>query len=256
MKKHHKIIIGIVVALVVLLAFYFAVLHPRVLIYASLQTQYSDIGVTAQDFTAYEAKDDSLVTVQGEYFSIAIPADFVKQDFENDIDAEIYKSEDEKEQIFWLTNAEEYDLSLLNPELYEDMGVNYININEKTITRGFRGLGYGIPDSYYNTSKCALQVTEDDYSFINLDKGIAYYFCAVLRNEIYSSDGVNHRYYIYETEDIYAIIHEGYSEEDEVYSYTVDVFQPDNLNVPHAMRIRVEDSETAYAIINSIEFYE
>jgi len=70
-----------------------------------------------------------------------------------------------------------------------------------------------------------------------------------VKNEVAQMDV----HYVYERDDMYALIMErNMTEEGKIYFY-VDVFSPDDLNKSCLVLIRVEDRQQAYAMINSIK---
>lgn len=247
MKK--KQIIIFIVAIIVILVAAAIFFVPRIIIYQALQETEMELTPTAQYFTEFDIKNDELVTVEGENFYIDLPADFVlnEETLETGI---FYQSPDEEESIIWLKENEPVDMNLLNPDLYDDKENNPYGIRVKNVEKGFEALGYGMPDSFYNTNKCAMLLKEDDYSFWNLNEMIAYYYALLIKNETIWGGEM----YLYETDDKYAIIRITYDEDNGDCHCMVDAFRPDDLQTPYGMIIRVKDTETLYAIINSIEF--
>ncbi len=247
MMKKKKIWIVVIVAMVVLVAagIFFV---PRVVLYQALQQTEMEITATAQYFTEYDIKNDELVTIETDNFYIDIPADFVPGDtIETAI---MYELPDEGLYVAWIKENEPVDMNLLNPEIYEDKENNPYGIRVKNVKKGFEALGYGTPDSFYNTSKCAMLLQEDDYSFWNLNEMVAYYYALLIKNE--TMWGAER--YIYETDDKYAFINVMYDEDNGKCRCIAEFLRPDDLQTPYSVLIWAEDRETAFAIVNSVEF--
>lgn len=261
MKKALKIIIPIVIVLIVCIV---AILYlrPRIAVYQAIhdamEANYvTELGATGIPYTEYSVTDDSLVMTQTPYYTIGIPADYQKDDAYPLDTGIVYRDETKDECVIIITETDELNMNLLNPEYYQDDN-SLFHINEKYLAQGFKKLGYGMPDNYYNTYKCALSITEDDYDFFSLSKSLAYYCLVPFRTMApHYADGINSRVYFYETDNKYAIITEQYNETFDGYMYWIDVLDPDYLNYPHSLLIYfLDDPNQAYAIINSIEFHE
>lgn len=257
MKKALKIILpAIGIALIVFMLIHY-VLTPRIATYLAIQdimeaNHVTDLGETGLPFTEYSLTDDSLVMVETPHYTIGIPVGFheITSTVENSL---VYGNETEEYKILMLTNAYEVDVNFLDPENYKENN-SVVSINEKILAKGFQKLGYGMPDNYYNTCKCALSITEDDYNFFSLSESLAYCCLVTFRTSMVYSDGIDSHTYIYETEDKNAIICEYYSDQNNLYVYRIDLIRPDDLKTPHSITLWVDNPKTAYAIINSIEF--
>ena len=115
------------------------------------------------------------------------------------------------------------------------------------LMKGCEKLGYGMPDNGYNNLKVAFSITKEDYNFWNYDTSLAYMYLLTVRLNMIPFS------YFYETEDKCAIIREK-REDNGLYSYTMYVYDSKDLNTGYAMSMSVRNPETAYAIINSIQF--
>ena len=78
---------------------------------------------------------------------------------------------------------------------------------------------------------------------------MAYANAAYVKNELAWMDV----HYVYEKDDIYALIMEKNTTDDGMIRLYVDVFDPDDLNTSNLVSITVKDRQQAYAIINSIK---
>lgn len=260
-KKSKKLmlILGGVIVLVLCVAFFF----PRVMVWHGIQRAYEegfapDFGETAKDFTEYDVTDDSLVMINFPHFTIGLPTYFEDQTT-GDSDLFIYRTAGATEEDYSNCEAiafnpqgnDNTDITVLNPEVFNTLKMN-------RLINGYEQLGYGIPDNSYNSLKCAFSITEEDYSFWNYNKSLAYMYLVPGRTAGFAfySDGIISHTYIYETEDKCALLNESYNEARGLYSYKIEVYNPNDLNRGYVFALYVEKPETAYAIINSIKFNE
>lgn len=253
MKKNKKAKIAIITGIVLFIVLCAIILVPRIIVWYRIGVVYEEsifdeLGETVKQFTKYEVTDDSLVRVTFPNFSIELPAYFEDRSRE-DSEITIYKAADATEENYF-----DYEGISFNSEGadHSDFFVSYWeNISSFEMSRLMRGcekLGYGMPDNDYNNLKVAFSITKEDYNFWNYDTSLAYMYLLTVRLNMIPFS------YFYETEDKCAIIREKGIEDNGLYFYTMEVFDSKDLNTGYAMSMSVRNPETAYAIINSIQF--
>ena len=178
--------------------------------------------------------------------SIAIPGGCIYEDREI---IEIYQTPDGSQSVSVGKSVNDVEVSFCNPDYEGEAEIFGIKYDWEELKKGLEKLGYGIPDSTYDTFKCLCLLKESDYSFWDYKKGLAYANVAYVKNQIPWLDAN----YIYERDDMYALIMERHFQDEGIFYYYVDVYNPNNLNQSYNVIIRVKDRQQAYAIINSIK---
>ena len=266
MSKKTKTIIIIAVSILLTATLYFTILHPRIKTYIAMVCVYEemggsrDIGLPAEEYNQYSITDDSLIMTDFGAFSIGIPSDLEDQTKE-DSDIIVYRT------IGAVTepgvNNPDIEFIGISPDGDDNSGMVIINkeligsdAELNRLAKGYEALGYGMPDNFYNTLRCAHSLSPDDYSFWNYNKGLAYTYLLPFRaGSPFYSNGDNCKTYFYETEDVCGIICEQYREDyDGNYRFQCDFYSTDDLNTGYIISITVHDKETGYAIINSLTF--
>ena len=260
MKKKTKIIISIVAVLLVMLVLCFTVLHPRIkasfqALSAMIDYGQLDIGDPCQPFPGSNVTDDSLVERDfGMYYNISVPINMIEKEEPGEETAVKYVSRGEngEELVVYAMNkpVDNSDDIILSGELMGD-AKTYQQVYE-----AFDRLGYGIPDNYYTTMKCALLLEQSDFDFINYHKSIAFAY-ALPEREVqifFVTDRLNENNYYYETDDKCGFIREYYEPQRDLYAYMICLFDTDDLNTYYLISMAMDDPAEAYAIINSIEF--
>lgn len=259
MKKKYMVIAGIgFVALIAAIA-YFTIVHPHVKMYMQIQRCYQEfsvdgLGMPASPFTEYSVADDRFVTVETPDYTISLPAYFTDQT-KDGADIMVYSanSDDDTQSesaAFGKEGNDSADMAILNQE-------NLTDADKKRLMDGYERLGYGIPDTCYSSLKCAYLITEEDYSLLNRNQSMAYTLLVPYRTgaAFFYSDGIRTTY-IYETDKMHAFISEFYNSDWGLYIYNVDFYNPEDLNTSYVAIIKTKTPQTAYAIVNSIEFKE
>lgn len=260
MKKRTKIFLGIAAVVLVTAVLYFTVLHPRIkagfqALSATLDYGQLDIGDPCQPFPGYNVTDDSLVERDfGMYYNISVPINMIEKEEPGEETAVKYvcRGENGEELAVYAMNKpiDNSDDIILSEELMGD-AKTYQQVYE-----AFDRLGYGIPDNYYTTMKCALLLEQSDFDFINYHKSIAFAY-ALPEREVqihFVANGLNKVSYYYETDDKCGFIREYYDPQRDLYGYTICLFDTDDLNTYYLITMAMDDPAEAYAIINSIEF--
>ncbi len=240
MKKKKTIaLVGIIVVLMTVAAL---VLVPRIRLYNAVKD--IDLGPVGEMFTQYDVTDDNLVRIEEEYCYISIPVDYEYE--EKDVIKTYKYSEDEA--VSFSNDTNEEALVFLQDSFGESLELFDIEMQMKDLKKGFEDLGYGIPDNEYNTVKNMYLLNEDDYSFWNYNKGLAYALTARMKSETMWMS----KQYIYEREDMYATVLARLWEDGKCYYYAT-VYNPDDLNESFVIIIRTYDEQKAMAILNSVE---
>lgn len=224
MSKKTKIIIIIAIAILLIATLYFTVLHPRIKVFAEMMYVYeemggnTDIGLPIAEYDQYSVTDDTLVMTDFGTFSIGIPSDWEDQ------------TREESKYRTYRTIGAVMEPGVHNPDCegmvlspVGDDNSDMVIINEELIgsptkinqfIKGYEQLGYGLPDNFYNTLKCAYSLEKDDYSFWNYNKGLAFTYVLPFRaGAMFYSNGDTAKTYYYESEDKCGFIHEQYRED-------------------------------------------
>lgn len=257
-----SIVILIVAASVILtaiLCIFF--IHPRVALYSQTLMVYdsmggtTDIGEPIMAYEKYDVSDSTLKMVNYGDFSVGVPSDWVKEERDSDVFT-IYipqgtpEGNQIHEAISSTGNGTDYsDMVLLNRELYES------DILWRRVNKGFEQLGYGMPTTAYDSFRCALTMDSKDYNLLNYNKSLAFTYALPYRaGSLYCHDGITSRSYLYEDENKCGFISEMYLESNDIYRYYFNFYDTEDLNTEYLILFKVNDKDTAYAIINSLEF--
>lgn len=255
MSKAKKIILTIII-IVVSLIILFWIFGVRLVIWYAAKQITPDIGSAAQYFTEYDITMNSVDYVQDishDGLTMTIPGNFVEHELslENTI-MYILPNEDETdtESVVFMASSDLSDMNLFGEENMSEYTNGILDkVAMDKLMKGFEDLGYGLPDSAYNTFKSTSLLTADDYSFWNWQKGFAYVVSGMIKNTSFIAD----YNYIYETEDVCGIIHvRELPEREYKYYIVVDMFNTDDLGTAHGLLIKTNSLEQAYAMINSI----
>lgn len=253
MKKKVITVSSVVVGILLIGWLGVGVLLPRVIIYAMIKEHMPDPDKKTEYFTDLSIAGKDVQTVDNGCFSVKIPSGYTH--ITNDLEKMpyLYKSPDGEEYVMLYDNAVDLSrMNLLDPQNFKDMAKVSGDMGLTEIAKGFEELGNGMPNSAYNTYKCALLTERDDYSFLNIRKGVCFSIAAVLRSLTVSEyDEV----YLYENGDKRGIIfltHPHNGEMTEKVRFML--FRADDLNTNYIIMISARSSEDAFAVINSTEF--
>lgn len=260
MKKKIICVAGILGAvLIICVVLYFAVIHPHAEMYIDIMRCYQEfhvdgIGKSAEPYTEYSVTGENLVTVETADYSISIPSYFEKnsEDHSGMIRYSADENTDDQKESIGITvvGTDYTDMAILNQQGLSEQ-------QKKNLIKGYEKLGYGIPDTAYSSYKCALLITEDDYSYANKNQSKAYTMLIPYRtgNSFFYSAG-NAKTYIYENEKMYALISESYHADWDLYVYYVEFYNSEDLNLSYTAILKTKTPQTAYAVINSLTFGE
>ena len=266
MKKYFKIILIAITILLVTVLLYFVILHPLVKTYLMTTAVYEefggnrDIGLPITEYDYGSVTDDSLVMTDFGAFTLGIPSDWEDQTKE-DSDFIIYHTigtvtesgaaDNGEGMSFHPAGSDNSDLVILDNE---EAGFSAREMRH--LEKGYEKLGYGMPDNAYNALKCAYSITPEDYSFLKYDESLAYaYILAYRAGSLYYSNGNTDKTYYYETDDKCVLICEKYRPDlDGKYHFIMEFYDTDDLNTGYTFSMTVDDKETGYAIINSLQF--
>lgn len=255
MKKKVITVSAVAGGIIILVLFFLWVLLPRIALYKTVKNFLPNVEKSAEYFADFSNVDENndIISVNNGYVSIKIPDSFIHDEEKADSIPYIYSDTGKKETIFFMPGPDDLSgLNMLDPEKYKDIENIPNDMGIKEITEGFESLGNGIPDSAYNTYKCALLVDKDDYSFWSLKKGTAFSLASIIKELLISTyDEV----YLYERDNIRGIIFIEHDRgENGLESVTFEIFNENDLNTAHTLIIGVHSLDDAYAIINSAEF--
>lgn len=250
--KKIKIIVPVAILAIALLLFYIIVLHPRIKIYNDIQNTMAERDVTGLGTAIipyeydYQPGDDWIV-IEERRCRFQIPSYFIHQASE----IPEYTSPDNEESITVYEEGGKAEEPVLNADEYDEETM--IQLRD-----GFEQLGYGIPDSEYNSLKAILSITEEDYNFWNINEAKAFSVLASYKTYAYAgiychTNGVDRVCYYYESESLCFIVSESYYDVNRPFYYIVKFYHPDNLHYVYDMYIGTSDPEVAFAIINSFE---
>lgn len=248
MTKTKKMIL-IIVSIILFLAIAAWFLVPRILVYIGVKTfdTIEEISVsTVSAETIANAEYGEMQRIEADGISLEIPADFVQKELDNpDIGLVIYHSpmrEDKSyaHSIMVLTPTDMSDLNFLQEGVFNsDTGVE---MSQEQLQKGFEAMGGPLPDSAYNTYKRTYLLTEDDYSFWNLNQGAAYLAASALRSVTLTYD----RAELFETDNICGFINFS----DEKGSCIAEIYSKDDLNTVHTL---ITDTDLIYTVLDSVE---
>lgn len=249
MSKTKKIIL-IIVGIILFLAIAAWILVPRILVLIGVKSidMIEEIPVsTISAETIANADMGETQRIEKEGISLEIPADLRQE--KHDLDALVYRSPVENEDetpghSFLVMGASDmHEVSFTQSEAMETPML--VKLELKKVIKGFEAMGMPVPDSAYNTFKIAYTLTEDDYSFWNLNQGVAYFAGSALQEAVMIYDRVE----LFETEDLCGFI----SCSDKKSQYILQIFSKDDLNTVYDVVIRSEDPDLIYAVLDSVE---
>lgn len=244
MKKKTKIIITIVLAVFVaaLLVLY---LVSMFLLRAATKKVLPET-TRAEYITDFEIKRENTIEVDNGGYTIQIPDDLLKVEVKEEVKVNSYASENNETEILMLTEAFSEEMTLLNPEDYEnDPTMKRFGI--KNVEKLFDSLGYARPDSYYNILKGICLLDWNDYNMLSIRKSVAFSIYAYLRTEL----AMNADNYLYERDNVRAIIQKGKEP-----NTHIDLFCTDDLNGAYTILVHGDDMtlEEVTAMLNTVEF--
>lgn len=243
MKKKGLLVLSVTVLILVSVGI--LLLPKRIKLYNAVNDNIESLGAKGEMFDSYDVVDDSLEQIETEHLIVGVPKGSVSE--KNDI-IDSYKLADESVYVGISKNVSDERIAFFVPGCGETSQIFDIEYSFDDLREGFEKLGYGMPNSTYNTYKCMYLLKEEDYSFWDYEKGLAYANVAYVKNEDMWMDV----HYVYEREDMYATIMERNLGEDGLHFF-VSVFDPGDLNTSYMVVIRVNDRQQGYAIINSIK---
>ncbi len=261
MNKKLKVILIVATSVILTAILYIVFIHPRLALYSQTLMVYDSLGGTTEigesvmAYEKYDVTDDTLTTVNYGDFSIGVPSDWVEQERESDVFT-IYipqgtpEGNEIHETIASTGDGTDYsNMILLNRELYESDNL------WRRVNKGFEQLGYGMPTTVYDSIRIALAMDSKDYNLLNYNKSLAFTYALPYRaGSVFVYDGITSWSYLYEDENKCGFINEMYVESSDIYRYYFNFYDTRDLNTEYLILIRVKDKETAYAIINSVEF--
>lgn len=265
-KKNVKKIVFIVVGSILVLFALVVFFGPRFVVYQQAKKVTAQLGSAAEWFTEYDLTFTEAEPVQKATFdglTITIPGYFSEREMPTE-EYRIYDGPEVGEgisgEVLILTSTDVSDLNGSIDDMISEMADKksgiFKNYVAKRLSKEFEELGHG-NTSFYTLAKSCYLLTEEDYSFWNLTKGLAYLIKGTLKTGIapYSDYML-----IYEKEDVCGLIyvtdrslHKELSSSKPNYSLQVELYGMDDFSTSHVLLIKCDTLETAYVIINSAE---
>lgn len=249
MSKTKKVVL-IIVGIILFLAIAAWILVPRILILIGVKAldDIEEIPVsTISAETIANADMGETQRIEAEGISLEIPAELKQEEY--DLDTLVYRSPVENEDetpehsILVMGATDMHEVSFTQSEAMETPML--VKIEQKKALKGFEAMGMPVPDSAYNTFKMVYTLTEDDYSFWNLNQGVAYFAGRALQTVVLLYD----RAELFETEDLCGFINCS----DKKSQYILQIYSKDDLNTVYDVVIRSEDPDLVYAVLDSVE---
>ncbi len=249
MSKTKKVIL-IIAGILLFLAIAAWILVPRILVLIGVKSidMIEEIPVsTISAETIANADMGETQRIEADGISLEIPADLKRE--KHDLDALVYRSPVENEDetpehsILVIGASDMHEVSFTQSEAIETPML--VKLEQKKVLKGFEAMGMPVPDSAYNTFKMAYTLTEDDYSFWNLNQGMAYFAGNALQEVVMLYDRVE----LFETEDLCGFIN--YS--DEKTQYILQIYSKDDLNTVYDVVVRSQNPDLVYAVLDSVE---
>ena len=257
-KKVILIVVGAIFVLFALVLF----LVPRIVIYHQAKQVTAELGPAAEYFTEFDLTlpdEEPVREVTFDGMTVTIPG-YLKNERSVLSNSCIYEEplEDGKtggRSVIIVTMDVSDTNSYLEEMITEKVEGPLGKYAVKQLMKGYEDLGNGIPENNYAMEKSYYLLKEEDYSFWNCKQGFAYIINGVLKKE---ASFICDYTYVYEKEDISGFIHvdgrtdhaqsdsSGYS-----YRVTARMYSVNDYSTEHALLIRCDSLETAYAIINS-----
>lgn len=248
MKKKVITISAIVAGVIILGLFFLWVILPRIMIYKIVNDYFPSIDKNVEYFTNYSVSSaEEVITVDNGFVSVKIPKRFKYREDKAEF-IQLYEDADSNESFFFQSKSDLSELNLLDSEKQKDIEGIPEDFDLQEISEGFESLGNGLPDSAYNTHKCALLVSKDDYSFWNIKNGVCFSIAAVMKEILISN---YEEVYLYEKDNICGIIM--IEKRENIYHAVFEIYNSDDLNTVYTSQIDVKNLNDAYAIINSAE---
>ena len=248
MTKKKTITIIIIIAAVLLVGYLaLGVLLPRIFIAVAVNKML-DVGESAAPFTHYDVTGDNTMDVSNGRMTISIPEGYIEKDM-GDLGAQMYTADQtQKFTIIIMDPSDMSYMNLLSEDNLKSLDVN-VNFTRKQIERGFEKLGNGCPDSSYNAYKCIYMLEDDDYSFWDLEKGIAFAITGILKQIMPYWGTV----YMYDNGDVCGFVHinEFTEPEEAKFRGTLELYSKSDLNNVTTIMIMANTAEEIYAVANS-----
>lgn len=220
---------------------------PRVQLLKSFGNDISDC--KAVEFVEdNQSRFEEAQTLELQHFSLDLPTDYVPY---------IPKYDYGEEWVYYWDSTATYKCQIcdmprdvtysLLEEAYYRKNSWIEEIGIKDPEEMLCSIGPERPDSYYNIMKNALLLDTSDYNMLNLDQLVAFYLFRNIREEFFGSYTEG---YLYEREEVYAVIFCDDSHQE----YTIELINPNDLNMVYMMYIDADDIDSIVKILNSIEF--
>ncbi|MBE6880744.1 MAG: hypothetical protein E7490_07940 [Ruminococcaceae bacterium] len=282
-KKIILIILASVTALILLgILFWFQVLSPRIELSNYIKENLTDISSNATYYDKHSVTYtcDTKEITNG-HIIMELPSDFNKQKEVNVSNGPTVVYGPEINKTFYKKDGSAVEFNtgdniiVMFPDEWGDTmnliknhnNIEYLpttsKISKAQLKRGFEILGYGLPDSSFNTFKCAFLLEGKDYGFWNFEANLAYTTIALIRDKAigYYRD----KCIIFENDEVCGFIgvqqadeeNVGFIEYESTAGYTkryfvlVEIYDKNDLNTSTSMLLEVDDLDIVYSLINS-----
>ncbi len=262
LKKIVLIVVGSLFVLLALVIFF----GPRFVVYHQAKEVTAQLGSAAEWFTEYDLTFTEAETVQKathDGMTVSIPEGFSEREMTTE-EWRIFDGPEAGEGILGeyvlLASSDVQDLNWAIDDMISEMvdkksGI-FKNYVAKRLSKEFKELSHG-NTNFYTLAKSCYLLTEEDYSFWNLTKGLAYLIKGALKTGMTPyCDYI----LIYEKEDVRGLIyvtdrslHTELSSSAPNYSFQIELYGRDDFSTSYVLLIRCDDLETAYSILNSAE---
>lgn len=241
MKKSTKpiIIIGSVAAAVIISVGVVKLAFPGLHAYRFIKNFCTNIDMTAAEYPFYNTETpDDFMGSGTNGITLSLPAEMQITDMDADI--VVFSDGEDNGTVVMVYTKEQFDDS------------DYSIDEEATEWLGFcdRTFGHSI-DSYYDMLNAQFSVTMADFN-IHDKNDSAYFEKLAALKEANTAEFLN--IYNFETENGKGFVYDmGMSDDTKQYNYAVELFQKDNGNEGHLIKIVSPNNENIKQIINSIE---
>lgn len=198
----------------------------------------------AKQITDFDNTWSDSMTVGTDYYVIDIPKGLTAENV-NISNSKRYHSADKSKDILLIgAPSQGDDINLMNPKYHSNTD-EFSGATREELEKVFNSLDYGLPDSCYNTLKCAAMLDVKDFNMLDANNVLAFRTYAILKT------GLSNYTHIYEKDDVRALV---YNTGAGSTSYYIEVYHKDNLNESYSMRVVTDDEEDITKILNSFVF--
>ena len=241
MKKKQNIFITIIIALVVVVML-LGLLVPKLLLHALVQKALPYCQ-PVEYATEYTMREENVIRVGNDYFSIEVPADMTEQKKYEEMNVIVYSVSGQSKNYLIYKEIEDMSVSLVDEKYYE--GNTLRLFGPEAVEKSYEKLGFDRPDSFYHIMKTAYLLDAKDYNFWSLENQLVYATAGTVRAELMDGGGD----WLYERDGVRAIVNQLDK------SYMVSVMKEEDLNTVYSIYMMKAMPEDVWKVLNSLEFY-